>query len=306
MEFTQLRYFQTVAKTGNVSRASEILHVSQPNISKSIARLEDEIGVLLFEHRKGKITLNEYGRIFLSSVDIAFSELTTGVQTVQRLHETNQGTFSLACSMDDFLTDVLKSFSHQYPEIGIRQFSYPFQVIIDRLLDRSLHLAITSEVISDDKIVFELLGEKEYVILMHKNHSLAGKSEVSIWDLRDEKFICDSTRLNLSKLKDVFSSGGVEPLVPFEVGNFELLYQFLESNAGIAFVPIPMYAKIVSEHRDSNIRASGILESIPPAIIGIAYHKGYVFTRSAELFLDFFKEWLKKEERAIGKLKFGR
>lgn len=122
MELTQLKYFQTVAKLGSVSKAAEELYVTQPNLSRSIARLEKELGVPLFEHRRGKIVLNEYGRIFLTSVNSSFSELSTGIHTIQRLYDSNQNTLSLGGSVDDILPDILIEFSMKNPEIGIRQF----------------------------------------------------------------------------------------------------------------------------------------------------------------------------------------
>lgn len=122
MEIAQLKYFAAVARLGNVSRAAQELYVTQPNLSKSIARLEAELGVPLFEHRKGKILLNDYGRCFLASVDLSLGELENGVQCIQRMYEAAQNILALGCSIDDLLPDVLRSFAQSYPEIGIRQF----------------------------------------------------------------------------------------------------------------------------------------------------------------------------------------
>ena len=90
MELTQLRYFAAVARTGNISRAAQELYVTQPNLSKSIARLEEELGVPLFDHRKGKIVLNDYGRCFLASVNLSLGELENGVRSIQRMYASNQ------------------------------------------------------------------------------------------------------------------------------------------------------------------------------------------------------------------------
>ena len=65
MELSQLRYFIAVAKLGNMSKAAETLFVSQPNLSTSISRLEEEVGVPLFERRRGKIALNQNGELLL-------------------------------------------------------------------------------------------------------------------------------------------------------------------------------------------------------------------------------------------------
>ena len=81
MDFTVLKYFQAVARNGNMTKTARELYITQ---------LEEEIGVPLFEHRKGKIVLNDYGRMFLSSVDIAFAELKAGVENAQRTSTLNQ------------------------------------------------------------------------------------------------------------------------------------------------------------------------------------------------------------------------
>ena len=65
MELMQLRYFAAVARLGNISRAAQELYVTQPNLSKSIARLEEELGVPLFDHRKGKLPSTTMGAAFL-------------------------------------------------------------------------------------------------------------------------------------------------------------------------------------------------------------------------------------------------
>ena len=100
MDFTVLKYFQAVARNGNMTKTARELYITQPNLSKRIAQLEEEIGVPLFEHRKGKIVLNDYGRIFLSSVDIAFAELKAGMENEQtrRTNSKNAGSVPLLFS----------------------------------------------------------------------------------------------------------------------------------------------------------------------------------------------------------------
>lgn len=133
MEIAQLRYFAAVACLGNISKAAQELYVTQPNLSKSIVRLEEDIGVPLFEHRKGKILLNDYGRCFLDRVNRALAELDDGVLSVQRMYESSQNILLLGCSIDDFLPDVLREFALIHPEIGIRQFCCSTPELADRM-----------------------------------------------------------------------------------------------------------------------------------------------------------------------------
>ena len=68
MDFEHLNYFRTVARLGNLSQAAKELYISQPGLSRYLTKLEQEIGVPLFERRKGRIVLNTYGQIFLTNV----------------------------------------------------------------------------------------------------------------------------------------------------------------------------------------------------------------------------------------------
>ena len=65
MELSQIRYFIVAAQFQNLSKAAKILNITQPALSKSISKLEDEIGVHLFDRSSKKITLNESGKKFL-------------------------------------------------------------------------------------------------------------------------------------------------------------------------------------------------------------------------------------------------
>ena len=99
----------------------------------------------LFDHRKGKIELNDYGRMFLSSVDIAFSELNAGVQNIQRMYAASQYMLSLGCNIRGYLADQLPAFSTAHPEIGIRQLDCTAQQLTEHLLDRTINLALSNE-----------------------------------------------------------------------------------------------------------------------------------------------------------------
>lgn len=302
MDLSQLRYFQMVAKTENISKAAQSLYITQPNLSKSISRLEQELGVPLFDHRKGKIVLNDYGRIFLSSVNLAFDQLNTGVESIRRVYEADQNVLSLSSPIDSLLADVLKQFSFLHPEIGIRQFSYSTEALIEHLLDRSLTLALVSWEVKEESLQFDLLGNQEFVVLIHGDHPLARQDSIWIRELAEEKFICDSSRLSRKELIRFCKPCGFDPQVCYEVESAELIYQLLEGNAGIAFMPVSQYAKIMSLHPDTRIRCLTIQDDIPCATLGIVYHKNYVFNQAAKTFVDFLYQWLAQEENLIREL----
>ena len=82
LEWHQLQYFKAVAELQHMTKAAQVLSLSQPALSRSIAKLEEELGVPLFE-RKGKtLRLNRYGKLFLKSVDRATQAIEEGKQLI--------------------------------------------------------------------------------------------------------------------------------------------------------------------------------------------------------------------------------
>lgn len=305
MDFTQLRYFQMVARTGNITRAAAELYVTQPNLSKSIARLEEELGIPLFDHRKGKILLNDYGRMFLSSVDIAFAELNAGVQNIQRMYAASQYVLSLGCNIRSYLSDQLPAFSTSHPEIGIRQLDCTTQQLVDHLVDRSINLAVSNEPLTDDRVEFRLLGSKQYVIALHEDHPLAGQASISFGQLKEATFICDTSRFHMNSLRQACQAHGFLPHVGYEIQSSDLVYGLLAANRGVAIVPVVMGCHMIAYHPDSKVCIRAIADELPPVIIGVGTLKNHPITQSCELFLQFLEQQLLEEEQMVRELGYG-
>ena len=299
MEISQLKYFAAVARTGNVSKAAQELFVTQPNLSKSIARLEEELGVPLFEHRKGKIMLNDYGRMFLSSVTLSLSELENGIQSIQRMYESAQNILALGCSIDDLLPDVLRDFAQVHPEIGIRQFGCSPQELTERLSRRTLDLAITARPMGGDAFVFEELGRSDFVILVGKNHRLADRATISVRELAGEKLICDRSRMDAGTVSRVCRTYGFAPNIVFEVENSSLIYALLSGDRGVAFMPMAQMRKISQEYPHSGIHMVQLSDQVEPASLGLMYRRDYEWSQAARVFAQFLRDWLAEEEKEV-------
>lgn len=303
MELSQLKYFAAVARLGNVSKAAQELYVTQPNLSKSIARLEEELGVPLFEHRKGKIILNDYGRCFLSSVNLSLGELENGIQSIQRMYESSQNILALGSSIDDLLPDVLRDFAPIHPEIGIRQFGGSPAELTERMNRRTLDLAVTARPVGGDIFVFEELGRSEFVILVGPDHPLAGQTYVSVRALARERLICDRSRMDAETLTALCRPYGFSPNIVFEVENSGLIYSLLSSGRGVAFMPMAQMRKIQREYPDSGIRMVLLEDAVEPARLGLLYRRDYDWSAAAKTFAAFLRKWLETEAAEVAELK---
>lgn len=304
MDFNQLKNFMAVAKTGNISKAAQELYVTQPSLSKSISKLEEELRVPLFHHRKGHIELNEYGSVFLSSVSIAFAQLESGTQTIQRMYEMDQHILSLGSNISAYLPTVLPGFFDRHPGIGIRQRDMTTQQIIGGILDRSLTLGISSEPIEHEMIRFRQLGHKEYMLAVNQANPIAASDHVCVEALEHETFIVDASRLRLKPLQKLCQEHGFLPNVGFEVESTDLIYKLVENNQGIAIVPLGLGCDLMRLHPNHHIQLVHINGDLPHIIIGIASHKNYEYSEAAKQFEEYIIERLIQEDEMIRSMGF--
>lgn len=288
MDFSQLNYFRAVARYGNMSRAARELYVTQPGLSRCISRLEDELGVPLFDRRKGKIVLNTYGQLFLANVNLAFDHLEQGAETVRQLYQKDQNILSIACSIEDFLVDRLKEFSPAHPEIGIRQFSCSISEIETQLLRQNLDFAICAHAIDNPAIRYDLLSNCPYVLICRRDNPLAKKTGIYLADAREQSFVCENARLNRRYLEKLCKRAGFVPRVSHEVENGYILFNLLDAGTGVSLIPLAHFVKINTHFPNHNLRFLPLLDvDFPLSEIGVAYLPEHTRTHSASEFLKF-------------------
>lgn len=299
MDFSHLNYFRTVARLGNLSQAAKELYISQPGLSRYLTRLEQEIGIPLFERRKGRVELNTYGQIFLANVNQAFDNLNHGLEEIQRLYSRDQNILSIACSIEDYLTDRLREFSPQYPEIGIRQFSYSTPEIELQLLRQNLDLAICAHPPRSEKLHYELLSQCPYVLTCSIENPLAQKRRIFLRQAAEENFICENSRLSRKRVEDVCGNCGFVPHISHEVESGYILHDLLEENVGVALIPLAHYLKINAHFPKHHLQIVFLKDDLPLAEIGVMYFQDRMLPAAAAQFLAFLHQCAADERNMI-------
>lgn len=122
MELLQLKYFMKVAKVQHMTKAANELYISQSSLSRTINRLEEDLGVELFKRDGRQIKLNEYGNIFLKRVEKAFYELEEGKIEIKELFGMKSRTITVGATITMLLPDVFKEFLRINPNIKFQLF----------------------------------------------------------------------------------------------------------------------------------------------------------------------------------------
>ena len=134
MDLLQLQYFCTIAQYENITRAAKALFVSQPNLSTSLSRLEDDLGVKLFERRRGKVSLTPNGQLFLSYAERVLSELNAGIDAVKAAQRASRDQLRVVGSQMDFVFEVLRSYYPTDSSMTLRQVNCANLDVYDRVL----------------------------------------------------------------------------------------------------------------------------------------------------------------------------
>lgn len=179
MEFNEIEAFITINRAGGFTRAAELLHLSQPAVSRRIELLERELGAPLFERLPGGIRLTEAGRAFLPYARQALAGLADGKAAVQALQEEAQGTITLALVgtlASTQLTAHLKTFRATYPRARLLLRTARSDEVGELVQQGDAHLGLRYFVDPRPEISSHLaLNEPLIVVCAVQSHFFAGE-----------------------------------------------------------------------------------------------------------------------------------
>lgn len=206
MEFRVLKYFLAVAQEENISRAADLLHVTQPTLSRQLAELEEELGVKLFLRGNRHITLTEPGILLRRRAE----EVLTLIEKIE--HEIKEqdgpidGTISIGTAESaatEILPQFMEIFSKNYPLVSYELFTGNADIIKERIDKGLLDIGLLTEPVEVSRYEFLRLKKKDcWGILASTQSPLAKNETVTIDDLKDVPLMLPRRREvqeNLSK-----------------------------------------------------------------------------------------------------------
>jgi len=283
MEIHQLRYFCAVAETGSFTRAAQREQIAQPSLSQQIIKLEEELGVRLFDRLGRSVRLTNPGEIFLPRARAILNELRAAKEEVTDKQSSITGPISVGVIptiAPYFLPSRISSFCRKYPQASITVFEDVTARLLDRLRGGVVDLAILAlPTRGHDLEAFPLRTERVYAILP-KSHRLARKASVSLKELGSEPFLLlrDDHCFRETAI-EVCKRARLMPRVVFESGQFSSILAMVGAGLGVSIVP-----EMALERRPD---CSFVLVNDERAArtIGVAILKGHFLTGVQRAFL---------------------
>lgn len=230
-----LKYFCAIAQQGNMTRAAEMLHVSQPALSKMLHQLELEVGQSLFYRLPSGLQLTEGGQSFYEKISAALELIHSGVVELQRGGAHQQTLRIFSCINASFLAQLYLNFQKLYPLIRLELKRGAWNTLPQ---EGAFDFAFTSSTSPIGSYQFTDLFEEEFVLVCPLEHPLYKEDSIDLAQAAPYSFVTLGDSASVTQyFKALCSVAQFAPKIAVECDTISTLYAFLESGQAIAFMP---------------------------------------------------------------------
>lgn len=290
------RIFHTVAKTGNISKASKELFISQPAISKSISRLESILEVPLFYRNSRGVVLTEEGKILFESTTTAFDSLNLANQRINKIKTLGIGHLLIGVSTTlckFLLLPYLKAFVEEHPHIKITISCQSTFKTVELLEENKVDIGLIGFVKGKKDLTFLpttditdcFIASNSYI-----NNLLVREEDATLSNLLSKANIMLLDEKNITRvfIDDYFRQYEIVPNQVLEISNMDLLIEFAKIGLGIACV--------IRNFVEEDIASGNLIEipldhPIDTRQVGFSYNSKYPVTDAMKQFIDYYQNW---------------
>ena len=245
MEFHQLRYFVAAAEEMSISRAAERVHVSQPALSRQIALLEEELGVLLFDRIRKRIHLTDAGGFFLMKARQLLCDAESGLQQVREQFGGVRRTLRLGFIspfLDDLVAPAVREFQQRHLNSKVSLFDLAPRAQLDRLRQHELDAAILGNIEDHerDQFVVKRLSRHRMAVVVPEGHALAAKKSIKLATLKNDEWISLSNAFFPGRrefLIETCEQAGFIPRITSELDSLPMMLATIATSGGVGLIP---------------------------------------------------------------------
>lgn len=274
--------FYSVAKYGSISKAAQYTFTSQPAISRSIKKLENELGVQLFYRTLSGVELTDMGKELLEFVEKSYNNLILAERKMMERENLERGKLSIGMPSNIgsfFLFDKIIDFHKQYPNIEITIITGSTSKLISLLNSRNVDFVIDTSPIDaklDENFIVSKLDEVKYCFAVKSNSNSDYSSINKLSLLANKPLILPipgtANRSDLDKLllKNNISINNI-----INIHTSEMIISAIKKDLGIGYI---IYNLVEDDVKNGEIKVLDIRERLPTVDINIIYDKSFLTT----------------------------
>lgn len=249
MDLLQLQYFQKVAQLEHMTKAARELQIAQPALSMTIARLENDLGVPLFDRLGRQIRLNAYGKAFLIKAETALKALEEGRRELADMSGLEHGRVSLAVTTLNRFSKLLGAFLSKYPDVSFRVIQVPTEESKTRLLSGEIDFCFSYQPFEQPEVRCLPLFTEDILLAVPASHYLAGRRSISLHEVAHESFVSLKTGYSFRDITDeCCRKAGFVPNIVCEGDEPAAIDGLVRAGLGIAFLPAAARKEYSSLH----------------------------------------------------------
>lgn len=295
----QLRAFCYAAQAGSISKAAEMLFLSQPSVSLQIQALERELNTTLFERRGPNIKLTPEGRILLGMARPMVQQIDSLTDSFSaQCGNLQHGDLNIAAGESTILYILpapIKAFADRFPGIQLKMHNVTGRDGMAMLHADEVDFAVGSMLEVPAGIKYYPMFTFDPWLITPLDHPLARKKTVHLQDISPYGLILPPRHLATWRIVDlVFQQHGVTYQIALEAGGWEVIKKYVELGLGISVVT----GICISEHDRARIATVAMDKFFPKRRYGVVVRKGRFLSPQAKMFIEMMHPGLLETEIA--------
>ena len=241
MELAQLKYFQVMANIRHFTRAARMLDVTQPALSRSMAKLEKDLEVPLFKRSEGEIELTPEGERLLRRVDRILREVDNAREEASsaRAEVSTEFKLSFIHSLGSYvLPHILQDFRACFPDIRIQLNQQDSSTLAQQVAAGETDLCLCSTIPITEYSAWVYLWSEELFVTVPPGHPFADRKRINLRELEEEPLIAMKNSYSLRILVDqFFDLAGIHPEITFEGDDVSTISGLVAAGLGVSLLP---------------------------------------------------------------------
>ncbi len=288
MDIRELEYFVTVSELENFTAAAKRLHISQPAISKSVHKLEEELGFHLLDRTQKRVSLTEEGKVFLTLAQDILARILDAQNTMAEYKTLTRGTFRIAVPplLGAYVfPHLFAAFKSKYPSLEMLVVEDGSSTAIDLVQEEHVHVGLI--ILRPDLIDLHshLITSQEIVVCLPTDHPLSAEPFLTFDQLKDEPIILYNEGFILRKIiLDEYAKINTTPKVALSTNQFQTIKAFVSKGVAISFLPV------------NSIKEARHMTKIPlsPRLyldMGLVWKQNKILPLACKAFIDFVNDY---------------